>query len=153
MRSRPFEDANTVQHILDFAGPGHWAFYATVSKLWLEAYRLVPTKHLATRKLRIKFYYQYFEPTDVTPQTTLRSAVFASAFTVRLAHAYGLRFDYDSLQPIHDDNWIELQQYTGSVTTTAALNLQSPWVCPSQKSLLLGHMLPVLLQQCGTRTR
>jgi hypothetical protein len=136
-KSRALEDANTVQHILDFAGPGHWAFYSTVSTLWLERCRLVPAHHMPARRSKVGMGRQ-FRSLDVTPQMTLRSAVFTSAATVRLAHAYGLRFDYDELQPLHEEDWIPLQHFTGSVTTAGALDAAINLGMPLTRELATG---------------
>jgi hypothetical protein len=41
--SAVLSNGSILQRVFSLVGPGEWAFYSTVSKLWVEMYRLVPT--------------------------------------------------------------------------------------------------------------
>jgi hypothetical protein len=81
---------------LSILGPGHHLFISAVSRAWRETYRKVANVQMTgvghrneERVLR-----------TITPQTTLGSAVFASASRVKLAHEHALSFSADTLKRV-----------------------------------------------------
>jgi hypothetical protein len=93
----PLEDAGILLHVLNILGPGHHLFISAVSKAWRETYKRVASVQIAGPS------YHYDDSVvlhSITTQTTICSAVFASASRVTLAHECGLTFDGDELQRI-----------------------------------------------------
>jgi hypothetical protein len=62
-----------------------------VNRLWRESYKTVATVQMAGL---LHDYEEQAVMCTITPETTLYSAAFASAASVRLAHECGLMFDY-----------------------------------------------------------
>jgi hypothetical protein len=75
----PLYHSGTVELICAFVGPGHWAFKAPISKLWLQSYRKVPVK-----------YKTRFAQDRRCIQMTQFECAFASKATLRHALDYGL---------------------------------------------------------------
>jgi hypothetical protein len=46
-RSAADDERNPLQQMLDYVGPGHWYFVATVSKLWKDLYEKVASQRAA----------------------------------------------------------------------------------------------------------
>jgi hypothetical protein len=82
----PLQQADILQHVLDYVGPGHWCFVAEVSSLWRDIYKRVPA-----RKAQAIDPYKIKTITCV-PQMTTFSSVFASPSRVRRAQARGLHY-------------------------------------------------------------
>jgi hypothetical protein len=83
------ENAGILLHVLSTLGPGHHLFISAVSKAWSESYERIASVQIAGPG------YHYDDVVvlhSITTQTTLCSAVFASASRVTLAHECGLTF-------------------------------------------------------------
>jgi hypothetical protein len=90
----PLEDAGILLHVLTILGPGHHLFISAVSKAWRDSYERVPSVMVSLTDA--------FGKTNllkITHQTTLCSAVFASASRVHTAHECGLTFHYSESMP------------------------------------------------------
>jgi hypothetical protein len=85
-RQHPLYHSGAVELICAFVGPGHWAFKAPISKLWLQSYRKVPVKNQTL-----------FIQDRKTIQITHFESAFASQDTLKYALAYGLKWQ----QPEH----------------------------------------------------
>jgi hypothetical protein len=86
----PLEDAGILLHVLDILGPGHHLFISAVSTAWREGYGRIDSVQVAG------LAHGYADAADlytITSETTLYSAVFASAGRAYLAHKCGLTFD------------------------------------------------------------
>jgi hypothetical protein len=82
-RQHPLYHRGTVELICAFVGPGHWAFKAPISKLWLQSYKKIPVD-------RNTFPSAEFRPTI---QMTLYEHAVASQATLKHALDYGLNWD------------------------------------------------------------
>eukprot|EP00953_Heterococcus_sp_UTEX-ZZ885_P036532 18804-Heterococcus_DN1.PRE.2 len=71
----PLLQADILQRVLDYVGPGHWYFISTVSSLWKDAYERVKP---ATSKCSKE---------DPGIKMTLISAIFASPSRLKLVHS------------------------------------------------------------------
>jgi hypothetical protein len=93
------DNAGILLYVLSILGPGQHLFISAVSKGWRELYQRVPDVKMAEMP-----HYTGGEDQTllrmVTTQTTLSSAAFASASTVRLACECGLTFDNYHLQRV-----------------------------------------------------
>jgi hypothetical protein len=78
---RVFGDANTVQHVLGYLGPGYWLTAAPVCKQWYQSYIEACLRLLAEGHCQLP------------SQRTLYSTAFTSPAAVKWAHAYGLQSD------------------------------------------------------------
>ena len=78
---RVFGDANTVQRVLGYLGPGYWLTAAPVCKQWYQSYIEACLRLLAEGHCQLP------------SQRTLYSTAFTSPAAVKWAHAYGLQFD------------------------------------------------------------
>jgi hypothetical protein len=69
----PFKIELVVSSICEYAGPGHWVFFAGINKLCKQLYSRVGSQ-------LVNGYYANNEPVEITStaQTTLSRAVFAS---------------------------------------------------------------------------
>eukprot|EP00953_Heterococcus_sp_UTEX-ZZ885_P027943 14933-Heterococcus_DN1.PRE.7 len=83
-RQHPLYHRGTVELICAFVGPGHWAFKAPISKLWLQSYRKVHVEN--TKKSRLVRDQRSIQMTDVI-------SAFASQATLKYALDYGLEWD------------------------------------------------------------
>jgi hypothetical protein len=93
----PLDDTGILLHVLNILGPGHHLFISAVSKAWREGYKRVASVQVAEIPWN---YYKHAVMHMVTPQTTLCSAVFASASRVTLAHEHGFTFDNTEVERI-----------------------------------------------------
>jgi hypothetical protein len=93
----PLDNAGILLHVLDILGPGHHLFVSAVSKAWQDCYKRVASIQLAELTWN---YYEEAVVYTITHQTTLCSAVFASASQVCLARECGLTFNGGQLQRI-----------------------------------------------------
>jgi hypothetical protein len=75
----PLHQADILQRVLGYVGPGHWCFVAEASRLWREMYAKVSDCEVQVVRLQTKI--------TCVPQMTLFSAGFASPSRVRLAKA------------------------------------------------------------------
>eukprot|EP00953_Heterococcus_sp_UTEX-ZZ885_P000990 1043-Heterococcus_DN1.PRE.5 len=73
--SNPLLQANILQRVLDYVGPGHWYFISTDSSLWKDVYERVKP---ATSKCSKK---------DPDIKMTLFSSAFESSSPLRLVHS------------------------------------------------------------------
>eukprot|EP00953_Heterococcus_sp_UTEX-ZZ885_P031703 16610-Heterococcus_DN1.PRE.7 len=93
----PLEDAGTLLNILSILGPGQHLFISAVSRAWRESYSRVGTVQMPGIT---EEYDDIADLRTIGSLTTLYSAVFASAASVRLAHECGLNFDNKKLHRI-----------------------------------------------------
>jgi hypothetical protein len=84
-RQHPLYHRGTVELICAYVGPGHWAFKAPISKLWLQSYRQVPVKN------RVRFIQE-----RRSIQMTHYESAFASQATLQHALDYGLNWKFQS---------------------------------------------------------
>ena len=84
-RQHPLYHRGTVELICAYVGPGHWAFKAPISKLWLQSYRQVPVKN------RVRFIQE-----RRSIQMTHYESAFASQATLQHALDYGLNWEFQS---------------------------------------------------------
>jgi hypothetical protein len=95
--SSPLDDTSILRHVLNILGPGQHVFVSAVSKAWRDSY---------TRVASVQMPWITEDVDDeavlhtITSQTTLCSAVFASAASIRLANECGLTFTSTELQHI-----------------------------------------------------
>jgi hypothetical protein len=80
-RQHPLYHRGTVELVCAYVGPGHWAFKAPISKLWLQCYRKVPVNN----KTRLVQY-------QISIQMTNFKRAFASPATLQYALDYGLKW-------------------------------------------------------------
>jgi hypothetical protein len=91
------EDAGILLHVLQILGPGQHLLISAVSKAWRDIYARVPEVTMA--QLTHSYDEQAF-PCTIDSQTTLCSALFASATSFNWACACGLDLDSDSIESI-----------------------------------------------------
>eukprot|EP00953_Heterococcus_sp_UTEX-ZZ885_P041758 21281-Heterococcus_DN1.PRE.4 len=116
--SAALSNGSILQRVLSFVGPGEWAVCSTVSKLWVEMYRLVPTQHLPEEDTCVRA-----PAVDVVPQMTLHRAVFASAARVKLAYDLGLQWQ--------NDERAGMQNISAGANLSAAIWLRTQHQCVS----------------------
>eukprot|EP00953_Heterococcus_sp_UTEX-ZZ885_P024633 13463-Heterococcus_DN1.PRE.1 len=93
----PLEDAGILLHVLQILGPGQHLLISAVSKAWRDIYARVPEVTMA--QLTHSYDDQAF-PCTIDSQTTLCSALFASATSFNWACACGLDLESDSIESI-----------------------------------------------------
>jgi hypothetical protein len=81
----PLHDAGLLQRIIDYVGPGNFAYLCPVSMEWAIAAMSVEEHRLRNYSR----FYKSFVLYDIGPRETLFSAVFASPATLRHAHTWG----------------------------------------------------------------
>jgi hypothetical protein len=93
----PLDDAGILLHVLNILGPGQHLLVSAVSKAWRDSYTRVASVQMAGITEDCD---GIADLVTIGSQTTLFSAVFASAASVRLAHECGLAFDNKKLHHI-----------------------------------------------------
>jgi hypothetical protein len=93
----PLDNEGILLDIINILGPGHHLFISAVSKAWRESYKSVATVQIATPSYR---HCGSVVQHTITSETTLCSAVFASAALLRLVRHCGFAFDYGRLEYI-----------------------------------------------------
>jgi hypothetical protein len=93
----PLEDAGILLHVLSILGPGQNLLISAVSKAWRASYQRVAAVEIAALAIG---YGNSVALHTIESDTTLYSAVFASAASIRLAHDCGLTFKSKELQCI-----------------------------------------------------
>jgi hypothetical protein len=138
--SAALSNDSILQRVLSFVGPGEWAFCSTVSKLWAEMYRLVPTQHWPEADTCIRA-----PAIDVVPQTTLHRAVFASAARLKLAYDLGLQWQ--------NNERAGMQNSIGRVASVEALDAAHTLGMPLSNNLVLGAYSANLAAAIWLRTQ
>jgi hypothetical protein len=78
----PLQQADILQRVLDYVGPGHWCFVAEVCRVWKVLY-----KKVASRDQQVISLLPKTKTITCAPEMTLFSAVFATPLPVRNAQA------------------------------------------------------------------
>jgi hypothetical protein len=121
-----------VQQVLEFLGPGHAVYIATVCKAWQESYSAVEAANVAVvaRDGRTISF-------DCTSHMTFLSLAFTSPAAVRWAHRCGLRLRATACANIAG-------RYADISTLAAAHKLGLPWSATLLNSVALWQRLDVL---------
>jgi hypothetical protein len=81
-KRNPLSEADILQNMLGYVGPGHWFFLSTVSSLWQRLYSRVACSR--KQKYRYDPAFPSAEEFTCVPQLTLYSSIFASPSRVAL---------------------------------------------------------------------
>jgi hypothetical protein len=129
----PLNNAGILHHMLNILGPGHNLFISAVSKPWRSSYRRVSCMQIAGVTCD-----QYQEATlyPVSSETTLGSAVFASAGRINLAHECGLALD--------DEDAECMQRVAGRNADVTTLQVAQELGLELTDEVLIGASIPKL---------
>jgi hypothetical protein len=85
LQEKLFNDADIVQLVVSYVGPGKYFFLGTVCKLWHQPYTELP----ACERPSVDWRNEATHSVSCSSRTMLASAVFASPACVQLAHGFG----------------------------------------------------------------
>jgi hypothetical protein len=118
-----WQDSFLLQRIFSYIGPGRWLLLSTVSKLYKESYEKVAEVVYLDAHLEWKAEL-------CTAKSTLLTAAFTSAFTLKLAVAYGL--------PIRAISNRRLQHIAGKRSSLSTLQVAHKLKLPLTHHVTIG---------------